>query len=260
MSSLMTVSQRLTKLEPNGVDYGDLSRIGIIIPSPNIVAESEIRAMSPPGVGTHFTRLPLRGSSAEALAQMRVGVDEAAQLLADAGVDQIVFHCTAVTTFDAEVGQVISDRIKMRTGINSFSTSEAIIAALRVFRAQDIAMITPYVETIHERERAFLAANGIRAVVDSRMDIGDVNDFGRITPAQIMDDVIAHADPRASAYFISCTAVRSAGLIKLLEEALRRPVITSNQAMMWYALQRAAVSCPMPQFGQIFGLPLSSTS
>jgi maleate isomerase len=256
MSSLLKADQSLTKLEPNLVDYGDLSRIGIIIPSPNIVAESEIRAMSPPGVGVHFTRLPLRGSSAEELAQMQVGVDEAADLLADAGVNQIVFHCTAVTTFDAKVGQAISDRIKTRTGIDAFSTSEAIIAALRVLGAHDVAMITPYIEAIHERERVFLATNGIRTVIDSRMDISDVNDFGRITPQQIMDEVIAHADPRASAYFISCTAVRSAGLIKWLEEVLRCPVITSNQAMMWYALARAAVPSPKSQFGRIFALPL----
>ncbi|HEX3574284.1 MAG TPA: hypothetical protein VHU42_06765 [Rhodopila sp.] len=46
-----------------GIEYGDRLRLGIIVPSGNVIAEPQIRAMLPPGVSALFTRLALRGSS-----------------------------------------------------------------------------------------------------------------------------------------------------------------------------------------------------
>jgi maleate cis-trans isomerase len=149
-------------------------------------AEREIGAMSQHGLGVHFTHLPLNGSPSEQLFQMQARANEAAQLLADSGVDQIIFHCTAVTTFDADAGRRISQSIRARTGVDAFSTSEAIVAALVALEASHIALVTPYIEEIHAREKAFLAANGISVVADSRMDVDAVKKFGHVNPLRSM--------------------------------------------------------------------------
>ena len=43
----------------------------------------------------------------------------------------------------------------------------------------------------------------------------------------------------ADAYFISCTAIRAAEAIEPLERDLGKPVVTSNQAMVWHSLKPA---------------------
>jgi maleate cis-trans isomerase len=60
--------------------------------------------------------------------------------------------------------------------------------------------------------------------------------------------------PGADACFISCTAIRSAGLIASLEAELGMPVITSNQVMAWHALRRCGIADTMPGFGQLMRL------
>ena len=88
------------------IDYGERLRLGIMVPSGNVIAEPQIHAMLPSGVAAYMTRLPLRGSSEAELIEMGRHVESGAKLLADAQVGVVVFHCTAVSTFSALNKQV----------------------------------------------------------------------------------------------------------------------------------------------------------
>src|SRR5258708_24654134 len=92
------------------VDYGDRLQAGVLIPSGNSVAEPELRAMLPSGSSMLVTRLPLRGSSTIELTQMIDRLEAASELLADACVDVIVFHCTAVSSFASVLAHGIRGR------------------------------------------------------------------------------------------------------------------------------------------------------
>src|SRR5258708_35293194 len=104
------------------VDYGDRLQAGVLIPSGNPVAEPELRAMLPPGSSMLVTRLPLRGSSTIELTQMIERLEAASELLADACVDVIVFHCTAVSTFAPDFAPGICERFERAPGITCFTT------------------------------------------------------------------------------------------------------------------------------------------
>jgi maleate cis-trans isomerase len=67
-----------------------------------------------------------------------------------------------------------------------------------------------------------------------------------------MDVVTEMRDEKADAYFVSCTAVKSAEVIDRLEAALGRPVLTSNQAMLWQALRQSGISDSVTGFGELF--------
>ena len=51
------------------------------------------------------------------------------------------------------------------------------------------------------------------------------------------DRVIAAARPNADAYLISCANISVFGVIEDLETRLERPIVTSNQAVIWDALR-----------------------
>jgi maleate isomerase len=72
-----------------------------------------------------------------------------------------------------------------------------------------------------------------------------------IEPEQWYRDTVALRDPAADAYFISCTAVRSADVIDALEEELGKPVLTSNQAMLWRALRESGIEDRVAGFGRL---------
>jgi maleate isomerase len=243
------------------IPYGDSARLGLLLPSGNVIAEAELRAMLPDDIGMHVTRLPLRGSSEAELLGMIANLEPAARLLGDARVDAIGFHCTAVSTFAPHLAGEISARITAATGIPAFSTADAILAALRGLNAHRLLLVTPYIEPVHQREIGFLRANGFVVSGGGWMGIDTNAEMGRLTPAAIAEQVrAAAACVHAEACFISCTAIRSAGLVEQLEAELGIPVITSNQAMAWYAPHRIGAPAAVTGYGRLFALAPARTT
>jgi maleate isomerase len=237
------------------IDYGDRARIGLMVPSGNQVCEAELHAMMPPGVAAHVTRLELRGSSEPELLRMIEGLEPAARLLADARPALLAFHCTAVSTFAPEMADGITARITAATGLPATGTAEAILAALAALHARRVLLVTPYIAPVHEREIAFLAAHGIETVGGAMMGVNTNAEMALIPPDRIAAAVRAAMTGGAEACFISCTAIRSAGLVASLEAELGLPVITSNQVMAWHALRRCGIADAVPGFGRLMAMP-----
>jgi len=233
------------------IEYGDRLRLGIIVPSGNVIAEPQIRAMLPAGVAALMTRLALRGSSEAELRRMEEGVEDAARLLADAQVDRIVFHCTAVTTFSPESGPAIRQRITAATGISGLVTSDALVAAFRALQIRRVVLLSPYIAPVHQREIAFLEYLGLTVVGEAALGI-DTNDaMARLSPEQLEEWAFSQRNSQADGYFLSCTALRTAELIGGLEQRLGSAVLTSNQVMVWYALRDAGLSDRDATWGQL---------
>lgn len=232
------------------IDYGDGARLGVLLPSGNVVAEPEIRAMLPPGIGHAVTRLPLRGSSEPELLGMLDTLEPAAALLGHARPDLIAFHCTAVSTFAPAMADSINQRIAAASGVRAFSTADALLAACAALHASRVLLVTPYIAPVHQREIAFLASHGLTVTGGAWMGIDGNAEMGRLSGAQIADFTRAAAAP-ADVCLMSCTAIRSAGIIEALEAALGMPVLTSNQAMVWHALRLLGVPDAVPGFGRL---------
>ena len=235
------------------IAYGDRARLGVLVPSGNAVAEPELRAMLPPEVGMVVTRLPLRGSSEAELLAMAGSLESAAGLLADARPDAIAFHCTAVSTFDPAMADGLRRRIKAATGLPALATADALLAAVAKLGARRVLLVTPYIEAVHAREAAFLEANGARVVGGSCMGIDTNAEMAGISPAAIGAQARAAlaAAPHADLCLVSCTAIRSGAAIGGMEAELGVPVVTSNQALAWYAMRALGLLEPVRGFGKL---------
>jgi maleate isomerase len=236
-----------------GVVYGS-SRLGVLVPSGNSVAETELRAMLPDEVTMLTTRLALRGSSEAELLAMLTDLDNAASLVGHAEPDLIAFHCTAVSTFAPHLAGEIRDRVTAATGRPAIATADAILGAFRVLDARRVLLVTPYLEAVHRREIDFLAAHGLTVAGGSWLGVDRNTEMAGIAPAAIAAQVReAASGVEADVCFISCTAIRSAGLIAELETTLGMPVITSNQVLVWHALRSLGIDRRVSGFGRLFG-------
>ena len=234
------------------IDYGSRLRAGVLIPSGNSVAEPELRAMLPRDVSMLVTRLSLRGSSKSELMRMLDQLEAASVLLADAEVDCIVFHCTAVSTFAPEWADGIRERIQAASGIKCFTTADAILEGLRRLKAKRVSLLTPYIDEVHVREIAFLEANGFELGGCANLGINTNADMATLKPEAILDWAMDKVDRRADACLISCTAIKSAPVIARLEHALGLPVLTSNQSMVWYLLRSNGIDGRVEGYGGLF--------
>jgi maleate isomerase len=237
------------------VDYGNRLQAGVLIPSGNSVAEPELRAMLPSGSCMLVTRLPLRGSSKTELIRMIDRLEAASELLADACVEVIVFHCTAVSTFAPDLAHGIRERIERASGIRCFTTADAILAALSKLNAKRISLLTPYIDQVHAREMAWLEANGVHVEGGTNLGINTNTDMATLQPEEILNWARENASEAADACFLSCTAIKSAAIIDPLERIYGRPVLTSNQAMVWHLLRSSNIFDPVEGFGQLLESP-----
>lgn len=245
-----------TRDPARGKGYGWRLRLGMLLPSSNPVAEPEVARMLPDGVSLHTTRLKLAGSSPEQLLGMTARVEEATELLVDAGVDRVVFNCTAVSTYDPAQGESLRGRIESVANRPATSTSDAIVAGLQALKARRIALITPYIDEVNVREVAFLAHYGVEVLSQTGRGLLEGKAMASVEPGEWYRQAMAQRDARADVYFLSCTAIRVAEIIAPLERDLGGPVITSNQAMAWHCLRRSGLPDVQSEYGALFGLGL----
>lgn len=214
--------------------------------------------MLPQQVALHVTRLPLTGSSEAELTRMTEGLPDAARLLADARVDLIAFNCTAVSTRAPGEDAAIAERITDATGTKAVTTAEALVAALHHFAASRIVLVTPYIAPVTERETAFFEHHGFEVLHSAGYNIDANWDMAQEPPETWHNLVLANRRDAADAFVLSCTAIRSMEVIEGLEGALGRPVLSSNQALAWYAAQSCGQAVPVEGFGVLLHEPGSA--
>ena len=74
----------------------------------------------------------------------------------------------------------------------------------------------------------------------------------RVAPEFIAEFAIAIDTPDADAVLISCGALRAIDVVDEIEQAIGKPVICSNQAMLWHCLRLAGVDDQIEGLGRLF--------
>ncbi|RLG84198.1 MAG: maleate cis-trans isomerase [Thermoprotei archaeon] len=233
--------------------YGWRGRIGLIVPASNTTMEVEFYKMAPDGVSIHTTRVPLQKVNVEELESMEKHLVDAAKLLSMANVDVIVFGCTTGSLikgigYDRE----IIKKLQEETNIPSTTTTTAVIEALKALNANKIALATPYIDEVNEREERFLKDMGFEVVDLKSLNILKNIDIGKQIPETVYRLVKSLNYSDADVIFISCTNFRTIEVIEKLEEDLGIPVISSNTASMWMALKLLKIGGMKKKYGKLF--------
>ena len=58
--------------------------------------------------------------------------------------------------------------------------------------------------------------------------------------------------PKAEAILISCGALRTLDVIEEIEQSTGKPVVTSNQSMMWNCLRMSGIEDRLDGYGILF--------
>ena len=229
-------------------NYGSRARIGMILPSVNQAAEPQISRMLPEGVSLHTTRMRLRPDLEETVRDAETG----AEMLADAKCDLIVFHCTAASMSAPGFDDSVIARLEAATGIQATSTSKACLEAFATLGAKRIVLTTPYIQAVNDKEVAYLRSHGLDVLSETGVGIKDDGSaMLAVAPEEWHRRVKAQDEPAAEACFISCTAVRAVEAIEPIEADLKKPVVTSNQAMVWHALRKLGIREAPEGYGRL---------
>ena len=213
------------------------ARIGLIIPSSNRMVEGEMVRHLPPGYVAHVARLRMTGAHRVAIEGLVPRLMKAAAMLTDARCDVIAFHCTANSTSEGAAGEAKLIAALRQTGTRLVTTTAtAIRHALETLRARRIVLLTPYSEQVTDEEAEFLHMAGFEVLYARGFALDGSDEYCATPPQFWRDRAIEAARLEADAYFLSCANISAFPVIEEIEQKLGRPVITSNQVVIWEAL------------------------
>jgi len=239
--------------------FGWRARIGVLLPPGNPTVEPELTGMAPVGVTLHFARIetpPSVGKAGEHAGMeertraYREGLAGPTQALSQLRPAVVVLAHTASSYalgFGNEQGLV--DRIAALAGAPALLAAHAVLAALRHLGVKRLALGTPYPESISRQGRAYWEAAGLEIAGYHRLegvtDIYAENEERAYLLARQADA------PDADAVLLSGTGLPTVAVLETLERDLGKPVISSNQAMLWQALRMSGVREAIAGYGRL---------
>ena len=236
--------------------YGYRAKIGLIVPSSNTVCEPEMANLSPEGVYPYATRI-LFEPTPQGLREMKGHVERAALELSSENISHIIAFCCTVGSLigDRDYDQEIIDLIKKKTHTPAFTTATAVKAALDVLNIKRVAIGTPYTKEINQFEKEGLERSGypVTQIMGYHEHISPrafKNEMiGRLSPEIAYEMGLKVNGRENEAIFLSCTNFRTIEIIEKLEQETGKPVISSNQTTMWYALRKLGIKDSIKGFG-----------
>lgn len=257
-------------------NWGWRARIGVFIVGNEAVPEAEWWAMAPPGVSVHAARVTARAPWARWDAARR-NVDLEGDLVR--GAKQFAaMRLTAVT-----VGHSSSSILGGKGWDEATAASLAALvggaavvttngadtqAALRAMAVKRPFLVLPpwFGDELVAAGARYYADHGLAPAGHLRYDPGrkwrdlppsDLygNGMGFEQEIEPLYAQIRKACPSdADGVLIAGTGFRCVGIIEALEQDLKRPVVTANQASLWRCLRASGVQVPVGGYGALFGL------
>ena len=137
---------------------------------------------------------------------------------------------------------------------NAHATSlmGSVTKALAALQVRRIAVGTPYAHELTDTVVGYLQNEaGFEITAYAGLGLDYDRDMVRVTPDYLLEFGASLDTPEADALLISCSALRSLEIVEALEKEIRKPVIVSNQAMMWNCLRLAGVQDRLSGFGEL---------
>ena len=228
------------------------ARLGFVLIATERNIEHEMIRLAPAGVGMHFSRVTMEGAvNVEHLNAQLDGLAAAARLILPGEHPDVV--CYACTSGSVVMGEdrVIAELARGAPGSRPTTLVTGVIEGLRAVGARRIVIGTPYLDEINTIEKRYLEARGFEVLDFQGLNLTYDREMVRVAPDYLLEFAKAIDRPDADAVFISCGALRTVDVIQAIEDAVGKPAICSNQAMLWHCLRLAGIDDRISGYGRL---------
>jgi len=181
-------------------------------------------------------------------------IEEAVQDLVENQCDSIIFSGSPLFTrlpfgSDRQLGQKLSDKF----GVPVAAGLTAEVEALKAMNCKKLVVGTPYPEELNERLKRHLEASGLEVLQIAGYGVrknADLTDLPVHASYKIAKRLYAKAGD-ADGVFIACPRWPTLPDVELLEQEIKKPVVTSSLACIWYAMKLIDVKENVRGFGRL---------
>lgn len=230
------------------------ARIGLVALATDHTTEVDFaRMLHGQDVGVYVNRIAYENPTThESL--LRTGprlAAAAAEILPGETLDVLVYGCTAASVVLGN-DTVAAHMNTAKPGVPCVTPSSAAFDAFKALGVRKVSVLTPYTQDVTDTLAAYFSQASARVVNAACFGLTDDREMARLSKDSIVAGGVAACADEADALFISCTAVRAALCVSELEDRLGKPVVTSNQAMVWRCMRHLGMTSDVPQGGALF--------
>ena len=228
-------------------------QFGLIVLQADETLEKDMQRLMPDDAVCLVSRVPSSPElTRESLRDMEGHLTGAAELLPRGAVFRgVAYGCTSGT---AEIG---SNRVAdlVRQGVDTPHVTEpvsALIAACTHLGLRKLGLVSPYIASVSDRLRAVLDDAGLATPRVISFDEPLEENVARMSTDHVARAAIElgrNAD--CDAVFLSCTNLRTLGIIDRIEAAIGKPVLSSNQVLAWHLCRLAGLRPPAGAPGRL---------
>jgi maleate cis-trans isomerase len=212
--------------------YGSKSRIGLIVPSNNTVIEPELYHIAPKGISFHFTKLLM--DTPRPSSNIRDVEGESVKILQHSGVNLIVYACMSTSISDSDQWE---KEVSRKTGISTTTASSSIKSALKAVNCSKLALVCHYPTAELPPIIDWLESQSLNITKTETANINNQQEVCNISVEEVYKMTERANSDDADAICILGTDLRTFPIIDEIEKSIKKPVISSNLAILWKALK-----------------------
>ena len=244
---------KLNKIKPKFIHEGN-PRIGLITLGSDFRIEKDFNnVIYGKNIDLYVNRIhcynPLTN---ETLAKMADDItDVTNNILPDQKIDCVAYGCTSGTV--AAGYEIIKSKINLAKPDAKVTTPiTSTIKALKKLDIKRISIFTPYTNAINDSVVNYFKKENISVNSLTYFDIASDLDIGKVDENYLFEVLSKINLEDSDALFVSCTALPVLSIIDKLEKKLNKIILSSNQTLIWEALNLIGYKEPVVGFGKIF--------
>ena len=226
--------------------------IGLVVPTSSDIVPSEGAQMYP-GVNFVPCGVGVKALTREGFDSAFEGIVPAASELAKQNVEAIMVIGASLTFYRGfKAHEHLLEQLST-LGLPVSTMIRAMADGLRALGARRIGVCTAYADAVNGRLRGFLTDSGFEVLALEGFGLegfGAASEKSEEEITALAGRVIAKAKG-AEALLISCAALRTLDLDKIIEGKYGLPVVSSMPAAFWAALRLVGESAALPGYGRL---------
>lgn len=226
-------------------DYARRGRIGVSTPQANPTVEPEMALLLPSNINMLATRLTSKNEPRQRFIDYFEQLTTSLESFDTLKLDAYAFGCTASSyLIDEQTETDTVDALEQRFECKVVTAASAIQEALQFLGANKIALACPYPQWLLDDAYRYWASKGYDIALGTSVqpDTVDTRSIYELRGG----DAAAKIGPlfeqvEADVYVITGTGMPGLQAIIDLQQALGKPVITSNLCTAWACLRRTGI-------------------
>ena len=228
---------------------GYRAKFAVLIPSTNTSVQPEFDAMRPTGVTNHISRIqipniPLRDDAdfSELIRLIQAAQITAVDSVMSCEPDRLVLGISAETFWDGlGASRALKAELEDHTGLPVSMGSDACQAALRLYGARRLGVVTPYQPVGDRNVVRFFEECGFEVPRIVGLKCESPVAIAHVSEARLAEAVREVDAPDVDAIVQVGTNLAMARLAGFAETWLGKPVLAINTAIYWHSLRSAGI-------------------